>query len=420
MIGRLGKLALWRPLGIGRFRRLFLGESLALLADQMFLITLTLLVLRVAGPGAELAGVLAVASVPGAALMLAGGLVADRFPPAAVLAISNAGRATLMAALAAIVLSDATELWHLYVFAGALGLLDAFHYPAALSVVPSVVEKERLGAANALLQGAEQAAGFVGPALAAAAAASIGLGASLGAYALMFAATGAIVFSVVRRTSRGAGGPGGEGAPARPSSESATSGVGAISEGVRYAWRDPLIRTMLLVLAAINLAAIGPVVVGGAVLAQERLGGAGSLGILFSAFGAGSLAGLLAAGSFARPRRRGLTMLAATALIGLGLGLLGFAQGLLVACGLAAIMGVGSGYLGVVLVSWLQEWVEPDLRGRVMSLVVFCSVALDPVSYALAGVLVGVSLPAVFVSAGVLMGLAALLGCMSKTVRRFD
>jgi MFS family permease len=393
------------------FRRLFVGEGVALLADQMFLISLTLLVLEVAGPGAQLGSVLAVASIPGALLMLVGGWVSDRFPPAAVLVVSNAGRAALMAVLAWIVLSDAVQLWHLYVLAGALGLLDAFHYPASLSVVPSLVEKRKLEAANALVQGAEQISGLVGPALAAAAAASLGLGATFAGFALMFLATSVLVFTVAR------------GARKRPDAEGAqnpSATGGGILDGLRYAWRDPLLRTMLFVLAAINLAAIGPMIVGGAVLAEERLGGAGSLGVLFSAFGGGSLVGLLVAGAAGRPRRRGATMLGATALIGLGLGALGFVPGLASACAAAVAMGVGAGYLGVVLVSWLQERAEPALRGRVMSLVMFCVVALDPVSYALAGVLVARSLTLTFVAAGTLMLAAVLLGAASSPVRKFD
>jgi uncharacterized membrane protein YqjE len=73
VIGRLLGLSLWLPLKDRLFRRLFVGEGVALLADQMFLISLTLLVLEVAGPGAQLGSVLAVASIPGALLMLVGG-----------------------------------------------------------------------------------------------------------------------------------------------------------------------------------------------------------------------------------------------------------------------------------------------------------------------------------------------------------
>lgn len=439
MIERLLGLPLWRPLKDRLFRRLFAGEGIALLADQMFLIALTLLVLKVAGSGAQLGSVLAVASIPGALLMLVGGWVADRFPPAAVLVVSNAGRAALMAVLAGVVLSDATRLWHLYALAGGLGLLDAFHYPAALSVVPSIVQKKRLEAANALVQGAEQVSGLAGPALAAAAAASIGLGFTFATFALMFLATSAIAFSVARgarkrRVAASLPNTGGDvtlevtsenptksaPAAANPAKHPPSSSGGGILEGLRYAWGDPLLRTMLFVLAAINLAAIGPIIVGGAVLAEERLGGASSLGVLFSAFAGGSLVGLLAAGAAGKPRRRGAMMLWLTALIGLGIGSLGFVPGLLSACVVAVAMGGGTGYLDVVLISWLQERVEPSLRGRVMSLVVFCSVALDPVSYALAGALVGESLTLTFVAAGTLMLATALFGAFSRTVQRFD
>ncbi len=192
-------------------------------------------------------------------------------------------------------------------------------------------------------------------------------------------------------------------------------------EGVRYAWRDPVIRGMLLVLAAINLAAIGPLVVGGAALAEQRLGGTAAFGIFLSAFGGGSLIGVILAGSVRRAGHRGLTVLGVATVFGLGLVALGFVPGLSLALAVAATMGVGSGYLGVVLVAWLQERVEAGVRGRVMSLVVFAVVALDPISYALAGATMELGLTVTFASAGAFMLLIVVLfGVTRRKVLEFD
>jgi hypothetical protein len=55
-----------------------------------------------------------------------------------------------------------------------------------------------------------------------------------------------------------------------------------------------------------------------------------------------------------------------------------------------------------------------------MGLVMFWVVALDPVSYAVAGALVAKSLTLTFVAAGALMLVTAVLDALSCTVRTFD
>ncbi len=411
VLDRVRKAEIWQPLGEGPFRRLFLGEGFSLLADQAFFVALTLLVVRSAGPGVELGSVLAGAAIPGAVLMPVGGALADRFPPASMMLVSSVGRVFLMALVAVFVMLGPVSLWHLYLFGGLLSVLDALYYPASLSIVPTVVGRERLAAANALVQGAEQASQTAGPALAAFAVATVGLGVTFGANALLFLASALALGGVLRGLRRG-----GETA-AEPASP---VGFGGMLEGVRYAWRDPVLRGLIFVLAALNVAAVGPIVVGGAALAEERLGGAGSFGVMLSGFGAGSLAGLLVAGSLTNPRRRGPTLLVIVAAFGVGLGALGFVPNLAWALAAAAFMGVGAGYLGVVLVAWLQERVERRVLGRVMGVVTFSSIVLDPVSYALTGALMEFGLAATFVAAGSVMALTALLGTASRALRDFD
>ena len=55
-----------------------------------------------------------------------------------------------------------------------------------------------------------------------------------------------------------------------------------------------------------------------------------------------------------------------------------------------------------------------------MSLAMFSAVALDPISFVLAGVLVGINLTAMFVSAGALLLFTAILGAASRTMRVVD
>jgi MFS family permease len=390
-----------------------------MLADQAFLVALTWLVLQVAGSGAELGAVLAVASVPGTILTPLGGVMTDRFSPAPVMIFASAGRALLLALLAALILVDATRLWHVYVLAAGLSALDALYYPASMSIIPTLVDRERLGAANALAQGVEQVSSIFGPALAGALLALLGLGASFGVNALLFLVATAMFAAVARSANRSFGGAGvGAGPDAHDGGRGGA--VAQILEGARYAWRDPVIRAIMLILVGANVAMVGPLYVGGATLAETRLGGAGAFATLVAVAGVGSLAGAAGAGSIGRPRRRGPLMLALTAVLGLIVGAVAFVPNLLAAAALAFGIGGAASFLGVTNISWLQERSGPGLTGRVMSLAMFAAVSLDPVSFALAGLLAELGLAVLFLAAGALLALTAVLGAASPTVRRAD
>ncbi|WP_166176589.1 MFS transporter [Rubrobacter tropicus] len=409
--------ALLSPLKGTAFRRLWAGASLSMLADQAFLVSLTWLVLRITESGASLGVVLAVASVPGIVLTPLGGVLSDKLSPVVVMSSASIVRAVLMGLLALLVLTDAVRIWHVYLLAGGLSALDALYYPASMSVVPTLVDRDRLKAANALTQGVEQISSILGPALAGLVLALFGLWINLGANAVLFLISAAIFAALARTVAPGARTfDGGETGGA----EDGANTLSALAEGVRYAWGDPVIRTIMLVLVGINLAMAGPIYVGGSLLSEARLGGAGAFGTLLAVGGVGSLIGAMTAGSIERLRRRGIVELVSTAVMGAGVGALAFAPNLAVACFLAASIGMTASFLAVVNISWLQERSAPGLTGRVMSLAMFSAIALDPISYVLAGLLVELSLSIVFLAAGGLLLFTALVGAMSRTMRTVD
>ena len=386
-----------------------------MLADQAFLVALTWLVLRVAGSGAELGAVLAVASVPGAILMPLGGVLSDRSSPVLIMICASVGRVLLLALLTVLILTDAIQLWHVYVISAGLSTLDALYYPASMAIVPALVDQERLGAANAVIQAVEQASSILGPALAGLLLALAGLGASFGATSLLFLIATALLLTLARTANQVV-----EPADNREQEGEQSTTRDELVEGLRYVVRDPVIRTLLLVVLGTNLAMMGPLYVGGAVLAELRLGGAGAFGTLVAAAGAGSLIGIVGAGSVRRFRRRGFIELSLTGVLGIIVASIAFVPNLAVAVPLAVAIGATASFLGVITISWLQERAEPGLLGRVMSLVMFSAVALDPISFALAGVLVEVNLEATFVGAGALLVLTASLGATSRTMRLAD
>lgn len=412
-----------------RFRRLWIGAGLSMLADQAFLVALTWLVLRVAGAGVELGTVLAVASIPGIILMPLGGVVSDRFSPTPILLLASAIRTLLIFGLTLLILLDVTRLWHVYVLAGGLSAMDALYYPASMAAIPVAVDKDRLGAANSLIQGAEQVSGIAGPMISAAAVAYLGLGGSFAVNALMFLSAAAVFAKMVRAASPRTVGEVSSGSaqssqsvpcPDEVEQQGDTGALNELLEGVRYAWQDPIVRTILLILVGINAAMVGPLYVGGATIADRHLGGVGAFGTLVAVASAGAVLGSLLAGSVERVHQRGLAVLCLTATLGVEVAAFGFVSNLAAAAALALAIGVSASCLGVINVAWLQERSAPELTGRVMSLALFATVALDPVSFALAGILVEVNLKAMFLGAGALLLLTASLGAASRRMRDSD
>jgi MFS family permease len=193
-----------------------------------------------------------------------------------------------------------------------------------------------------------------------------------------------------------------------------------MKEGLRYAWNNPEIRVLLPVIAVVNFCFTGPIEVGLAWLAHQKfVEGAAGMGIMFMVFGGTAVFGALLAGSI-KMRHLGIVFTVIVIVIGAGLGLVGVAPNLPVACVLLGIMGIVNSFLNVRAIAWLQRMVRPDMLGRVMSLVMFASMGLAPVSLALAGWLVDLNHTVMFAIAGGLTMLTGLFMATSRTIRAID
>ncbi|MFI5699733.1 MFS transporter [Streptomyces xanthochromogenes] len=391
------------PLGDTHLRRLIVGQGLAAVVDALFLIWLTLFVLKLSEPGMTTGFVLVAVALPRAALLLPAGVLVDRVGPARIAAGAAWLRVAVLLALGALITLTSPSVATVALLAGLLGAADAAYFPAALALLPAVVPTEKLARVNALVQGAESGGDLVGPAVAAGVIAVVGFDATLGGIAALAALAAVALSMPIRAVRRGE--RVGDAAESAEVDGERVSTARALGAGLRYAWREPVVRGMLAAIALINITVVGPVLVGGAVLADQRFGGAGSLGIVLSGFGAGSLAGSLVAG-WRPPARRGWTVVGGVAAIGAGMAGLAAVTDVVAATAVVSLIGLGSAFLGVVVVATLQERVPERLLGRVLSLVVLATVAFDPFSYLLAGVLVPFGTTTLFLVCG-----GAVLAC---------
>ena len=401
---------LLRPLRIRDFRLIFGGESISVIGDYFHFVALAWLTLQLTGSGLALGSVLMVAGIPRAVFILLGGALSDRFSPRSLMLYSNAFRALVVGLLAVLVLTGRAELWHLFVFAGIFGVVDALFYPAVNTILPMLVDEETLPPANALMQGSQQLAGLIGPAIAGLFIAVVQIGLAFVVDAISFSiAALALLFVVGGRRVVHADNDG-----LRPSL------LGTIADGFRFAWSDPAVRSLILLTAAFNFAFNGPLLVGLPFLAENSLGGgSATFGILLSAFGAGSLVGAAGAGSIARVPRLGTVVLGTAVGMGAAFGFLGMAPNVLTAGAILAAIGIGAGFLNVHIISWLQGRTAEEMRGRVMSMLMLGSVGLAPLSYALAGVIIDLGAATLmFAVAGAIVAGTALIGFASGVAGR--
>jgi hypothetical protein len=329
---------------------------------------------------------------------------------------SNAVRLVAVGALALIVLGGSAQLWMLYVFAVVFGVADAFFYPAQTAITPELVDGDQLQAANGITQGTAQLTLLIGPAIAGVIIAALtvsgaqpgaaGVGMALFIDALSFGVSLLTLLFIHPRKHT-------------PSEQSSV--IKDISEGFRFVWNLPALRVIVLIGAGLNLLIVGPIDVGLPYLAYTRLPeGAAAFGLIMSAFGLGSLIGLVGATVLPPlpPARFGSIVLTMVAASGLGVAGLAFATSTLVVLGLAAISGAILGYTNISMITWTQRRVPRALMGRVMSVLIFASVALVPISIAIAGVFVAISFEGLMLVSGLGMTVLTLSTLLSKSVRR--
>ncbi len=374
-----------------------LGELAMMVLSQMWFVTLSWWLVSSRGAGAAVGGVLAVGAVPRAVCMLVGGAVSDRYSPAAVLRAAAAARVVLLG-VAIVVATGESPIWQLYLVSALFGVIDGFGFPAVTATLPVLASGAALARLNAFVQMSDQVAQIAGPAAAAFLLARRGTSSALTAAAVLSLVALAAYAQLARLLRRS------------HTRERRNSSIGRdIAAGMRYSWGRRDLRSYLLVVAGLGLGTVGPMTLGSALLADQRFGGAGSLGWLLAAFGVGALIGTVIAG--ARPPttspKRILVVLCSA--IAVGMAALSFAPTLPIAVGIAGITAMSWGYEGVITATWLQSTTDAAFQGRVASLLAFSFLALDPVSQALTGALSAHGPGVAFLSGAALVGVVGLL-----------
>jgi hypothetical protein len=354
------------------FALLWLGQSISLVGDGIYLVAIAWLVLDISNEPGTLAVVGLAWTLPQVATLLLGGVLSDRLERRRLLVFADLMRCFAIASIAALTLADAIELWHVLVLVVFYGVGDALFQPAFSAIVPDVVPRDELLQANALKELMEPVGlRFAGPALGGLLIAVFGVGTAFVVDAATFAVS-AVAVSLMSRQP--------------PPREEHGSMRSDLAEAFAYVRAHAWLWATLAGAALFLLLTYGPMEVLLPFIIKNELGGdAATFGTVLAAGGLGSIAAALIVSRTGLPRRHVTFMWSAWSVgVGFEIGL-AFAAASWQMCVLS-FFAFGLSTTGLLVWNQLMYTLVPaEMLGRVSSLDWFVSIGLIPLSFALTG-----------------------------------
>ena len=333
------------------------------------------LVFDLTGSYAALGAVSLANAIPGLLLSLFGGVVADRFPKRLVVQIGQSVSALNALAIAVLLIADVLSYPHLLISAVVQGTVVALMMPSRQAMISDIVPPRLVMNAIALNSAGMNLARLSIPAiggliLAAAGAAwvyflmcalyffSVVTLAKVPKRPIEFSAEDSVVPEGMpqRRGMRGGGrGRGGKG------------GLRELRDGLAYVSKEPTLRTVLIVNFLFVLCSMPYMQMLPGFVDDVLEGGPGTLGLLMSITGIGSLFGSLVVASLPS-RRRGRLLIFGAGFLGVALIAFSLSTTVAVTAVIMVFIGVGQSARMSLSNVIIQTKVEDEYRGRVMSL----------------------------------------------------
>jgi MFS family permease len=397
------------PLRASRdLRLLILGNVVSGLGTQAALVALPYQIYVETG-SAFLTGLLgAVELVPLVAMALLGGAIADRRDRRKLLLLDQIALVVVAAALAALAFGGSPPIPLLYVLGGLTAGFGAIQNVTRSSIVPNLVEPDRLRSALALNFGLMAVTMVVGPAIGGVLIGAFGVGAAYTVDAVSCLAMVAAAAAMRPQPPQGDG-------------RDVDGVLRSIAEGLRFVRRNrALTGSFAIDLMAMTFGmprALFPVLA----VSVYHAGAAGT-GLLYAAVSVGATVGALTTGWLAHARRLGRIVIWAVAAWGAAIALAGLMPSLWPAALLLAVAGAADS-VSAVCRSTINQTVTPDhMRGRMsstFSLVVTSGPRLGDVEAGSVAALAGVRFSVVSGGLACLAG-AALIAIAVPALLHYD
>lgn len=391
------------PLREPTFRWYFLARLVNLAGSTMSGVALAFAVLEVSDSPSALGLVLAAHSIPLLVFLLVGGVIADRLGRTLVIQSCNIVAGLSQLAFAGLVISGEAQLWMLVVLSAVSGVAGAIAFPALAGLLPQLVPREQLQAANVLTSITRSGLTVIGPSIAALLVVGIGPGYAVAIDGVTYLVA-AVLLSRIRLP--------------RPDRVGATSALADLREGWVFFRRTTWLWSVVLAFSVICAVHQGAFFTLGPALAEATDLGAQGWGLILSAEAVGLvLTGLVMLRL--RLERPLLWGMLGTVVYAAPLFALGIEPHLATAMVAAVVAGIG---IEVFALGWnlaMQENVPEEMLSRAFSYDALGSFVAVPLGQLAAGPLALVfGIRPVMLGAGVLLVLAALGPLTSASVRQ--
>ena len=393
----------FRSLRIRNYRLFFFGQLISVTGTWMQTVAQSWLVLNLTGSGVALGVTVALQFLPMLLFGMWGGLLADRSDKRKLLIAMQAAGGLLALILYGLVATGTVELWMVYVLAFGLGLVTMVDMPTRQSFVIEMVGPDEVPNAVGLNSAMFNTGRILGPTAAGVTIATLGLAPAFLANAISFIPV--IVGLMMMRT---------EELHTRARAERRR---GEVRAGLLYAWREPTLRSTLLLVGVLGMFGFNFIVVLPLMARYTFDGDAGLYSLFTALMSFGSLAGALVSASRTRPTT---AMLVGS---GVAFGALMLVTAAAPTAWLVAALLVGVGMAMMLFMATanttLQLNSDPAMRGRVMALYGLLFAGSTPLGGPLLGWISEAWGPRVGLALGGALSLAAALGAVSRVrVRR--
>ncbi len=378
------------------FALFFTAYSISTLGTAAVPVALTFALLSAGYSPSAIGAVLAAQTAPMVLLMLAGGVVGDRWPRRRLMIAADLLRCVTQAALATLLALGHPTLPALMMLAACCGVGTAFYGPAESGLIPQVAGVKQVKTANSLVSLSGSLAAILGPALGGLLVSFGGASVTFGLDAASYAVSAACLASL------------------RLAPHAVTPRASLVTD-LQLGWgefnRHRWLQLVTMQHGVLNLLAFAPLFVLGPALFASVPDGARTWGLIASATGVGGIAGGLLVLRVHIPRPL-LAVQIATALLATPLIMLALhAPVPLLALG-SATFGIALAVVNVLVQTSLQESIPRDFLSRVSSIFGLVAMGLGPIGFALCGPvanLIGTERALGLGACALLMSVAALL-----------
>lgn len=342
----------------------FSGQFISLTGTWLQIVAQSWLVLQLTNSAFLVGSVAAAATLPTFLFALFGGVIVDRFSKRHILITTQTGSMMLAFILGILTVSGRINVLEIIILAFLTGIITAIDSPARQSFVVEMVGKQNLASAIALNSGIFNTARIIGPSLAGLLIATIGTG-----WAFIINGTSYIAVIIALLFIK-----------AKPTlAKNHLHPLKAIREGIAYAVSHPIIKILLVLTGVVSVfgwsyATIMPVI------ARDIFHvGPDLLGYLYAVSGVGALISTIIVSAFGNKIRSSVFIVGGSMLFSTSIFLFTFTTNFLVALPFLFLAGLGLLSCFSMINTTLQNLVEDEVRGRIMSMYTIMFIGLSPV-----------------------------------------